>query len=83
MARVHETEREREMEGTKDILEGKWHELKGQARQQWGKLTDDDLLRLSGKAEELSGVLQKRYGYAKEKADAEIHNWLDGNEKKS
>jgi uncharacterized protein YjbJ (UPF0337 family) len=64
------------MDATNDILLGKWKELKGQVRQQWGKLTDDDLLKLSGKTEELSGVLQQRYGYDKAKADTEINNWL-------
>ena len=57
------------MDVNQDILEGKWHELKGQARQTFAKLTDDDVERLSGKAEELSGVLQQRYGYNKPKAD--------------
>jgi len=61
---------------TNDILLGKWHELKGHVREQWGKLTDDDLLLLSGKTEELSGVLQQRYGYGKAKAETEINNWL-------
>ena len=64
------------MDATNDILLGKWHELKGHVREQWGKLTDDDLLLLSGKTEELSGVLQQRYGYDKAKAEAEINNWL-------
>ena len=64
------------MDATNDILLGRWKELKGQVRQQWGKLTDDDLLKLSGKTEELSGVLQQRYGYDKAKADTEINNWL-------
>ena len=64
------------MDATNDILFGKWHELKGQVRQQWGKLTDDDFTQLSGKTEELSGILQQRYGYYKAKADAEINNWL-------
>src|SRR5450756_3253647 len=67
------------MEGTKDILHGKWHELKGQVRQQWGKLTDDDLTRMSGKTEELAGVLQQRYGYGKDQAEDEIHKWLNSN----
>ena len=61
---------------TNDILLGKWHELKGHVREQWGKLTDDDLTQLSGKTEELSGVLQQRYGYDKAKAETEINNWL-------
>jgi uncharacterized protein YjbJ (UPF0337 family) len=69
------------MEANKDILEGKWHELKGQVKQQWGKLTDDDLQRLSGKAEELAGVLQQKYGYSKAQADMEITNWLRDHEK--
>jgi len=64
------------MDANKDILQGKWHELKGQVRQQWGKLTDDDLTRLSGKTEELAGVLQQRYGYSKAQAEKEINNWL-------
>lgn len=64
------------MDATQDILYGKWHELKGQVRQQWGKLTDDDLTRLSGKIEELAGVLQQRYGYGKAQAKIEINNWL-------
>jgi uncharacterized protein YjbJ (UPF0337 family) len=64
------------MDATKDILQGKWHELRGQVRQQWGKLTDDDLTRLSGKTEELAGVLQQRYGYGKAQAETEINAWL-------
>lgn len=57
------------MDATKDILQGKWHELKGQARQTFAKLTDDDVERMSGKMEELSGVLQQKYGYNKAKAE--------------
>jgi uncharacterized protein YjbJ (UPF0337 family) len=64
------------MDATLDILLGKWNELKGQVRQKWAKLTDDDLARLSGKIEELAGVLQMRYGYGKAQAEIEINNWL-------
>jgi uncharacterized protein YjbJ (UPF0337 family) len=64
------------MTANQDILFGKWHELKGLVRQQWGKLTDDDFARLSGKTEELAGVLQQRYGYGKAQAEIEINNWL-------
>jgi len=64
------------MDAANDILLGKWHELKGQVREQWGKLTDDDLMRLSGKTEELAGVLQQRYGYDKARAETEINKWL-------
>lgn len=64
------------MAGTNDVLLGKWHELKGLVRQQWAKLTDDDVARLSGKTEELAGVLQQRYGYGKAQAENEINKWL-------
>ncbi|MCJ7518131.1 MAG: CsbD family protein [Anaerolineaceae bacterium] len=71
------------MDATKDILQGKWHELKGQVRQQWGKLTDDDLTQLSGKTEELAGVLQQRYGYSKAQAEIEINSWLIARDKRT
>jgi uncharacterized protein YjbJ (UPF0337 family) len=64
------------MDAAKDILQGKWHELKGQVKSRWGKLTDNDMTQLSGKMEELVGVLQQRYGYNKAKAEAEINAWL-------
>jgi uncharacterized protein YjbJ (UPF0337 family) len=70
------------MDATKDILEGKWHELKGQVRQTFAKLTDDDVERLSGKMEELSGVVQQKYGYNKARAEEEINNWLKEADKK-
>jgi uncharacterized protein YjbJ (UPF0337 family) len=70
------------MDVNQDILEGKWHELKGLVRQQWGKLTDDDVERLSGKMEELSGILQQKYGYSKIDADKAIDAWVAEAEKK-
>jgi uncharacterized protein YjbJ (UPF0337 family) len=59
-----------------DRIEGNWKEMKGRARQQWGKLTDDDLHRIEGKRTELAGSLQKHYGIAKEDADRQIDDWL-------
>lgn len=70
-------ERKTDMSATQDIVLGKWHELKGQVRKQWGKLTDDDLTQLSGKTEQLVGVLQQRYGYGKVQAEIEINQWLN------
>ena len=78
-----EPKMEGKMDGKTDILQGKWHELKGQVKQQWGKLTEDDMTKLSGKQEELAGVLQQRYGYTKEKAELEINNWLRDHDKKT
>lgn len=59
----------------KEEFAGQWKTLKGKAKEQWGKLTDDDLAQVEGKKDQLIGALQKRYGYAKEKAEAEIENW--------
>jgi uncharacterized protein YjbJ (UPF0337 family) len=55
-----------------DVIKGKWHQLKGEVKTQWGKLTDDDLQQISGNVEKLAGRIQERYGYAKEKAAAEV-----------
>lgn len=71
------------MDATQDILTGKWHELRGKVRQQWGKLTDDDVTKLSGKTEELAGVLQQRYGYGKAQAETEIQKWLKSHDEKA
>jgi uncharacterized protein YjbJ (UPF0337 family) len=59
-----------------DILAGKWKEMKGRVKEQWGKITDDELDRAEGKAEQLVGLLQQRYGYSKEKAQEEYDRFL-------
>jgi uncharacterized protein YjbJ (UPF0337 family) len=59
-----------------DQIEGNWTKAKGKLRQQWGKLTDDDLTLIDGKREELLGRLQERYGYQKEQAEKEVDNWM-------
>jgi uncharacterized protein YjbJ (UPF0337 family) len=64
------------MDAMNDIMDGKWQELKGQVKVQWGDLTDDDMAGLTGKTEELTGVLQQRYGFGKAQAELEINNWL-------
>jgi len=59
-----------------DVLKGKWQQLKGEARIQWGKLTDDDLDQIQGNAEKLTGKLQERYGYAKDQAQKEVDDFI-------
>jgi uncharacterized protein YjbJ (UPF0337 family) len=59
-----------------DILEGKWKEMRGRAKEAWGKLTDDDLDRIDGKMDRLAGALQKTYGYARDRAEQEIDRVL-------
>jgi uncharacterized protein YjbJ (UPF0337 family) len=58
-----------------DQIEGKWKQLKGSAKQQFGKLTDDDLEQISGKRDILVGKLQERYGIVKEQAQKEADEW--------
>jgi uncharacterized protein YjbJ (UPF0337 family) len=61
----------------KDEFEGQWKQVRGQARQWWGKLTDDDLERVGGKWEQLVGVLQAKYGYTREAAEGEFNQRMD------
>jgi uncharacterized protein YjbJ (UPF0337 family) len=56
----------------KQILEGKWKQIRGEARSWWGKLTDNDLDRAAGKFEVLVGLLQEKYGYSRQQATNEI-----------
>jgi uncharacterized protein YjbJ (UPF0337 family) len=59
-----------------DELQGKWKQLKGAARQQFGKLTDDDIEMIAGQRDRLIGKLQERYGYARDEAQKKADEWL-------
>lgn len=59
-----------------DIFMGKWAQLKGKVKQQWGKLTDDDLDQISGKRDEIVGLVQERYGWERERAETEFDTFL-------
>jgi uncharacterized protein YjbJ (UPF0337 family) len=61
----------------KDVMQGKWREMKGTVKEQWGKLTDDDLDKIEGKSEQLLGLLQQRYGYARDKAEEEYKRFME------
>jgi uncharacterized protein YjbJ (UPF0337 family) len=61
----------------KDIFQGKWMELKGKVKKEWGKLTDNDLALIKGTQEEVFGLIQKRYGYEKERAEREVREFID------
>ncbi len=61
----------------KDVLAAKWTQLRGQIRENWGRLTDDDLDRVHGRWEQLIGLLQERYAYNKAKAEAELNAFLE------
>ena len=57
-------------------VEGQWHQLKGEPKQKWAKLTDDDLKHVGGKREQLIGKLQERYGVMKEEAERQVNEWV-------
>ncbi|HHX81817.1 MAG TPA: CsbD family protein [Pseudomonadaceae bacterium] len=60
-----------------DILKGKWKQVKGNVKQQWGKLTDDEVDRLDGSQDKLIGLVQERYGYERDQAKKEVNAWLE------
>lgn len=69
------------MEAHKDILQSRWHELKGFLQKRWGKLTEDDIAKQSGKQEELVLALRRRYGYAQAQAVMEINRWISDHDR--
>ena len=58
-----------------DQIQGKWTQMKGSVRQQWGKLTDDDLEVIAGSKDKFVGRLQERYGIKKEEAQQQLDAW--------
>ncbi len=58
-----------------DQIEGKWKQMKGKARAQWGRLTDDELDVAAGKRDVLVGKVQEKYGLAKDEAERQIDAW--------
>jgi uncharacterized protein YjbJ (UPF0337 family) len=62
----------------KDIISGKWTQLKGKIKAQWGDLTDDDFDVATGNAQYLSGKLQERYGWDRDRAEKEVRTFQDG-----
>ena len=63
----------------KDIIKGNWQQVKGKLKEQWGKLTDDDVTRIEGNADEFYGILQERYGYDKDRTEKEVNEFIETN----
>ena len=59
----------------KDEAGGNWKQFKGTVKEQWGKLTDDDMTIIEGKRDQLVGKIQERYGYQKDQAEKEVDSW--------
>jgi uncharacterized protein YjbJ (UPF0337 family) len=56
-------------------IKGSWNQTKGAIKEQWGKLTDDDLLEIQGRRDQLVGKIQTRYGISQEEAEAQVSGW--------
>lgn len=63
----------------KDIIKGKWKEVRGKLKQEFAKLTDDDIAKMEGTYDELEGKLQKTYGYDKDRAKKAIDDFVTKN----
>ena len=59
-----------------DRIKGSWLQLKGKVKEQWGKLTDDDLTAIDGQREQLEGKIRERYGYEKDRVRSDVDAWL-------
>lgn len=64
------------MAGEWDVIKGKWKQLKGDARVQWGKLTDDDWDQIAGNRDKLIGRLQEEYGWEKSETERRVDDWF-------
>ena len=58
-----------------DIVKGNWTQFKGKVKEQWGKLTDDDLDVIAGKRDQLLGKIQQRLGVARDEAEKQVKDW--------
>ena len=58
-----------------DRIEGNWKQFSGKVKEKWGQLTDDDLSKINGRRDQLEGIIQQRYGYAKDQARDKVDRW--------
>ena len=58
-----------------DRIRGRWKQIKGKVKEQWGKLTDDDIDAIAGKRDQLEGKIQERYGFEKDRARRDVEEW--------
>jgi uncharacterized protein YjbJ (UPF0337 family) len=63
-----------------DVFKGQWLQLKGKVRQQWGRLTDDDIAEINGDRDLLLGKIQELYGRSREQAEEDLDRWLTASE---
>ncbi len=62
-----------------DRIQGNWKQFTGKVKEQWGKLTDDDMDVIAGKRDQMLGKLQEREGLAQDAAEDQLRNWERAN----
>ena len=62
-----------------DTVKGNWKQFKGKVKEQWGKLTDDDLDVINGQRDQLVGRIQERQGIARDQAEKQVSDWETAN----
>ena len=65
-----------------DILQGQWKQVRGEIKSWWGRLTNDDVDRIGGSIDKLTGALQERYGYSMQEAQREIADFMESIERR-
>ena len=60
-----------------DRVAGNWNQFAGKEKEQWGKLTDDDLTRINGNRQQLEGRLQELYGSDEETTRRQVDDWYN------
>ena len=58
-----------------ESIEGNWKDFKGQAKQQWSKLSDEQLDKIAGKRDQLSGKIQEAHGISKDQTEKQVSDW--------
>lgn len=59
-----------------DIIQGKWDQLKGSVKEQWGDLTDDEITQIEGSRDKMAGKLQEKYGWTKTEVDEKMNDFF-------
>jgi uncharacterized protein YjbJ (UPF0337 family) len=62
-----------------DRVAGNWKQIKGKVKEQWGKLTDDEIDQMEGRSEQLAGKLQEKYGLARDEAERQAKDFRTRN----
>lgn len=60
-----------------ETVKGKWNELKGEIVNTWGKITGDELEQAKGNFHSVAGLIQQKYGTAKDQISDELHKLFD------